>query len=316
MNQYIETPHGPLHVNVVTDRTNDACVFFIPGFHATFNFPTHRAVEQWAADQGVNFVSLEYTAHDLIGRGDHHTVRQYGFDRYLDDARFVFEQFCDPSVVGPTTLVGHSIGGWNALILNEEMSERDPGVIAGVVSIVPTLSLTGPNGYMTQLINKNPDKFAEQGFVASPLGAPTEMIYTKAILTSSDALDLNGRYADDARTTWVPHPPKENWRGAPIVIVDGDNDHASPKVDFETYLSRLPTGAGRIDTLLEVPNRRYVQGSTDRAERFPTIKADHGLCKDHHLERILAHAETFVRQSQAEAPGLMARRSALLEARA
>ena len=104
-------------------------ILFLPGYLSDMSGSKAAAVAAWAAGRGRACVRFDYAGCGL----SEGAVEAQTLDSWLGDARAALA-----SVDGPVVLVGSSMGGWLALVLAEERSER----VAAVVGIAAAPDFT------------------------------------------------------------------------------------------------------------------------------------------------------------------------------
>jgi pimeloyl-ACP methyl ester carboxylesterase len=110
-------------------------LFWLGGFNSDMKGTKALALDAWAADHGRGCVRFDYSGHgESGGRFIDGTI-----GRWLEESVAVFAQLC----VGPTVVIGSSMGGWMALLLAREVAKRAPSAsLAGLVLIAPAPDFT------------------------------------------------------------------------------------------------------------------------------------------------------------------------------
>jgi pimeloyl-ACP methyl ester carboxylesterase len=133
----IEVGAGPAARRIaVRARAGAAPVlFWLGGFKSDMGGTKAVALDQWAETHGRGCIRFDYSGHGESG-GD---FVEGTIGRWLEESVAVFERFA----VGPTVLVGSSMGGWIALLLARELKQRKTaGSVAGMVLIAPAADFT------------------------------------------------------------------------------------------------------------------------------------------------------------------------------
>ena len=112
-------------------------VLWLGGFHSDMKGTKAAALDAWAEAQGRGCVRFDYSGHgESSGAFADGTI-----GRWLADSVTVFDAYCD----GLTVLVGSSMGGWLALLLNRVLRQRavpPRGSVSGMVLIAPAVDFT------------------------------------------------------------------------------------------------------------------------------------------------------------------------------
>ncbi len=111
-------------------------LFWLGGFKSDMGGTKAAALAAHAQQTGRAIVRFDYSGHgESGGRFEDGTI-----SRWLEEARAVFETF----TTGPQILIGSSMGGWIALLLAREFTQRPAarGRIAGLVLIAPAADFT------------------------------------------------------------------------------------------------------------------------------------------------------------------------------
>jgi pimeloyl-ACP methyl ester carboxylesterase len=306
MVDYITKQNGErLHVAVYNEEaTQPGTVFLIPGYHATLEAAPfakiRKAAKKWCEENDTRMVTFEYTGH---GESEG-SMAKARLGTYLRDTRTVYKALCDFKEHGPVTIVGHSIGGWFAPLIAESIAKRaalrNEFGVAGVISMAPTLSLMGPNGYARQLLDDDNarTRLDTHGAILSPLGERTGMEYPANFLKDAHRLDLVGKWiavnqemdwgdkavvVDAANFTWQPHPQIAHTPNYDFVFMHGDADPAAPREDIEAFAARIPTD--RVEII------------TCRGQEHPRTgamqPAGHGMHRDADLEYMVHYIDQF-----------------------
>jgi pimeloyl-ACP methyl ester carboxylesterase len=114
-------------------------VLWLGGFRSDMGGTKAQALDGWAAEQRRACVRFDYSGHGESG-GD---FMDGTIGRWLEESLAVFTQCCE----GPQIVVGSSMGGWLALLLNRALrrraaSEPTSASIAALVLIAPAVDFT------------------------------------------------------------------------------------------------------------------------------------------------------------------------------
>ncbi len=108
-------------------------LFWLGGFNSDMTGTKAEALNGFAAARGLRLTRFDYSGHGQSGgRFEDGTI-----SRWLEEARAVFAL-----TEGPQIVIGSSMGGWVALLLNEALRKDGASRIAGLVLIAPALDMT------------------------------------------------------------------------------------------------------------------------------------------------------------------------------
>lgn len=108
-------------------------LFWLGGFKSDMLGSKAEALDAFGADLGLAVTRFDYSGHGQSG-GD---FLDGSISDWLEDALSVFE-----TTSGPQILVGSSMGGWLALLLNKALRERGETRVRGMVLIAPAVDMT------------------------------------------------------------------------------------------------------------------------------------------------------------------------------
>ncbi len=112
-------------------------LLWLGGFRSDMKGTKAQALDLWARDHGRAMVRFDYSGHGESGG----SFADGTIGRWLEDSLAVFDGFCR----GPQVVIGSSMGGWLALLVQRELSRRDrasAATIAGMVLIAPAVDFT------------------------------------------------------------------------------------------------------------------------------------------------------------------------------
>jgi pimeloyl-ACP methyl ester carboxylesterase len=110
-------------------------IFWLGGFRSDMRGTKAAALDAWAESHGRACVRFDYSGHGESGGA----FADGTIGRWLEESVAAFE-----ACAGPHVVVGSSMGGWLALLLNRALRTR-PGVsasIAALVLIAPAVDFT------------------------------------------------------------------------------------------------------------------------------------------------------------------------------
>lgn len=131
-------------------------VLWLQGFMSDMVSTKATALSEWASRTGAALTRFDYTGHGQSGgQFEHGTV-----SIWLEDAEAVFDRIA----TGPQVLVGSSMGGYLAMLLQRKLAETDPAAakrIKGILLIAPAWDMTEtlmwqqfPEAVRTEIMNK------------------------------------------------------------------------------------------------------------------------------------------------------------------
>lgn len=182
-----------------------------------------QALVELGNEHGFSVTRFDYMAHGQSTGDFHHA----NISLWLEDAIAVFEKCGD----GPQILVGSSMGGWLAILLNQHFRAQGADRIAGMILIAPALDMT------RELV---PLRFSQsqlaemksQGFIEVPSKyGDGPYIYTQNLI-------------DDGEKHLLLGAPIET--GCPVHILQGQQDPDVPAAHAERLLQHLMLDEAQI----------------------------------------------------------------------
>lgn len=108
-------------------------LFWLGGFKSDMIGSKAEALDALGAELGLMVTRFDYSGHGVSG-GD---FRDGTISRWLEEALAVFA-----TTKGPQIVVGSSMGGWLALLLNKALRERGASRVHAIVLIAPAVDMT------------------------------------------------------------------------------------------------------------------------------------------------------------------------------
>ena len=112
-------------------------LLWLGGYKSDMKGTKAVALAEWAEREQRGCVRFDYSGHgESEGAFTDGTI-----GRWLEDSRTVFDAFCR----GPQVVIGSSMGGWLALLLQQELRKRtqaSSATIVGLVLIAPAVDFT------------------------------------------------------------------------------------------------------------------------------------------------------------------------------
>ena len=108
-------------------------LIFLGGYRSDMEGTKAQALDRYGAAKGLGVMRFDYSGH---GRSSGEFDR-LGISEWLEDCVAVFEK-----TEGPQIIIGSSMGGWLALLLNRELRARGTDRVAGLILIAPAADMT------------------------------------------------------------------------------------------------------------------------------------------------------------------------------
>lgn len=191
-------------------------IFWLGGYNSDMFGGKANALSELCEEAGHAFTRFDYTAHGQ-SNGD---FMQACISVWLADAISVFEEMCD----GPQVLVGSSMGGWLAMLLNQHIKQKYPDRIKAMILIAPAIDMTRelvPNRFTQEQLSE----LDTVGHLAVPSAYSDEpYIYTLKLITDGEEhLLLNKSIKTDC----------------PVHIIQGQQDPDVPAAHAQRLLQHI-----------------------------------------------------------------------------
>jgi pimeloyl-ACP methyl ester carboxylesterase len=108
-------------------------LFWLGGYRSDMLGGKASALDAFGAARGLAVTRFDYSGHGASG-GE---FRDGTISRWLEEALAVFA-----TTSGPQIVIGSSMGGWLALLLNRALRERGDERVGGIVLIAPAVDMT------------------------------------------------------------------------------------------------------------------------------------------------------------------------------
>lgn len=190
---------------------------WLGGFRSDMEGTKAEALDAWGAREGHAVTRFDYSGHGRSGGA----FLEGTISRWLEEALAVFRACTQ----GPQVLVGSSMGGWIALLLNKALQVDDEGErVAGLVLIAPALDMT--KDLMSDAFTPAEwEAMRGNGRVEQPSEySPEPYILTRDLIE------------DGERHLFGPDPFKV---GAPVHILQGGQDADVPPPHAQALMERL-----------------------------------------------------------------------------
>ncbi|WP_196259906.1 alpha/beta hydrolase [Pelagibacterium limicola] len=108
-------------------------LFWLGGFRSDMDGSKAQALDALGTEKGLSVTRFDYSGHGRSG-GD---FLKGTISRWLEEALAVFG-----TTGGPQIVIGSSMGGWLALLLNKALREKAEDRVRGIVLIAPATDMT------------------------------------------------------------------------------------------------------------------------------------------------------------------------------
>lgn len=108
-------------------------LFWLNGYRSDMQGAKAKALDGFGAEHGLAVTRFDYSGHGVSG-GD---FLDGTISRWLEEALAVFA-----TTAGPQIVVGSSMGGWLALLMNQVLRARGEGRVKALVLIAPAVDAT------------------------------------------------------------------------------------------------------------------------------------------------------------------------------
>ncbi|MCB9992743.1 MAG: alpha/beta hydrolase [Hyphomicrobiaceae bacterium] len=198
----------------LTGGTEPALVYF-GGYASTMDGHKARFVSQFGEALGKKVVRFDYSGCGMSG-GE---FRSATISQWLDDCRAVFDQY----VTGNAIVVGSSMGGWLALLLNRALREAGDDRVRGLVLVAPAVDMT-----RQLLSNSMTDAEREaldlQGWFERPSGHSEPHVFTSDLITDGEKHLIFGQ---------------KIVTGCPVHVLQGGRDSSVPPGQAQKLMDHL-----------------------------------------------------------------------------
>jgi pimeloyl-ACP methyl ester carboxylesterase len=190
-------------------------VFWLGGFRSEMIGSKAMALDAYGAATGLAVTRFDYSGHGQSG-GD---FLDGTISRWLEEALAVFA-----TTVGPQIIVGSSMGGWLALLLNRALRQRGEARVKALILIAPAVDMT------QELMRAD---FTPEDFDAldraGVLMQPSDY--------SNEPYPITAGLIEDGAQHLLFGGPIET--GCPVTILQGGQDHDVPEEQALKLVSHL-----------------------------------------------------------------------------
>jgi pimeloyl-ACP methyl ester carboxylesterase len=180
-------------------------LFWLGGYRSDMTGSKASAIDGFGERHGLAVTRFDYSGHGQSG-GDflHGTI-----SRWLDEALAVFA-----TTEGPQVVVGSSMGGWLALLLNRALRVATPGRVKALILVAPAVDMT-EDLMLKTFTKKEMKSLRETGLVEQPSDyADQPYPITRALIEDGKAHRMFGHGIET---------------GCPVTILQGGRDKDVPK---------------------------------------------------------------------------------------
>lgn len=222
-------------------------IFWLGGFRSDMTGSKAETLDAYGERRGFAVTRFDYSGHGRSG-GD---FLEGTISRWLEETLAVFA-----TTEGPQVVVGSSMGGWLALLLNRALRVTGAARIGSMILIAPAVDMTADLMRAT-FTRKEKKELADTGLVHQPSDYGDPYPLTRELIEDGDRHLLFGR----GITT-----------GCPVTILQGGQDRDVPKAHALKLVQHLlsdpvtftlvPDGDHRLSREQDL---RLLEAALDRA---------------------------------------------------
>jgi pimeloyl-ACP methyl ester carboxylesterase len=190
-------------------------LFFLPGYRSEMTGLKATALDRFAAREGHALTRFDYSGHGSSGG----SFLEGTISRWLEEALAVFA-----TTTGPQIVVGSSMGGWLALLLNRALRTRGEARIRALLLIAPAVDMT-EELLRPQFTPEDFDALATRGAIERPSQY------------STDPYPITARLIEDGARHLLFGGVIET--GCPVTILQGGRDPDVPPEQALKLVSHL-----------------------------------------------------------------------------
>jgi pimeloyl-ACP methyl ester carboxylesterase len=213
-------------------------LFWLGGFRSEMTGSKATALDAFGARRNLAVTRFDYSGHGASG-GD---FMLGTITRWLDEALAVFA-----TTTGPQVLVGSSMGGWLALLLNRALRARGDERVKAIVLIAPAVDMT-KDLMLDTFTRKQKKELKDNGVVYEPSDYGDPYPLTRGLIDDGDSHLMFG---------------KGIATGCPVTILQGAMDRDVPKehamklvqhlLTDPVTLTLIPDGDHRLSREQDIP---------------------------------------------------------------
>ena len=191
-------------------------LFWLGGFRSDMTGGKATALDAWGARRGLAVTRFDYSGHGQSG-GDFY---EGTIGRWLEEAIAVFRL-----TEGPQVVVGSSMGGWLALLLNRALRMAGEDRVRAMILIAPAVDMTAD--LMRATFTKRELRDLETlGVVMQPSDYGDPYPLTRTLIEEGDNHLMFGRPIST---------------GCPVTILQGGRDTDVPKDHALKLVAHMPS---------------------------------------------------------------------------
>jgi len=190
-------------------------LFWLGGFRSEMTGGKATAIDRLGAADGLAVTRFDYSGHGQSG-GD---FLDGTIGRWLEEALAVFA-----TTHGPQVVIGSSMGGWLALLLNRALRESGAARVRALILIAPALDMT-EELMRPEFTPEDLETLARQGYVEQPSDY------------SDEPYPITARLIEEGRDHLLFGGPIET--GCPVTILQGGKDPDVPPAHALRLVSHL-----------------------------------------------------------------------------
>jgi pimeloyl-ACP methyl ester carboxylesterase len=190
-------------------------IFWLNGFMSDMAGSKATALDAWGAAHGHAVTRFDYSGHGRSGGA----FTDGTMSRWLEEALSVFAL-----TEGPQVVVGSSLGGWLALLLNRALRERGEPRVKALVLVAPAVDAT--RDLMPKRFTESQrHELTERGYAEVPSAySPEPYVYTRQLLEDGEKHLLFDAVIET---------------GCPVTILQGGRDPDVPQEHAMKLVSHL-----------------------------------------------------------------------------
>ncbi len=164
-------------------QNEDLGVFWLGGFKSSMLGSKANYLNEFAKKHGLEFTRFDYCGHGLSGG----KFIDGTISKWLEEALAIFEL-----TKGSQIIVGSSMGGWLALLLNRILLERGKNRIKAMVLIAPAIDMT-KDLMSDKFSSQELEQLEKNGFIEQPSDYEEPYIITKKLIDDGEKHLLFGK---------------------------------------------------------------------------------------------------------------------------
>jgi pimeloyl-ACP methyl ester carboxylesterase len=189
-------------------------LFWLGGFRSDMDGAKAGALDALGERLGLAVTRFDYSGHGRSG-GD---FIDGTISRWLEEAEAVFAL-----TAGPQIVIGSSMGGWLALLLNRALRRRGDTSVAGLVLIAPAIDMTA-DLMRAGFTRAERTAMKRDGVVSQPSAYGEPYVLTRALIEDGDRHRLFGGVIET---------------GCPVHVLQGGRDRDVPQAHALKLVSHL-----------------------------------------------------------------------------